>query len=181
MFASHSCARSNKVNLLGLIDTTNVRRFFSSTLQSSSTTLVCFLDSEHPRPSHDTKMANPRKFSEKIALHNQKQAEETAAFEEIMREVMGATRVFYVILCPQHSNVSLFTLDNNVDWQSKSLSLITSNSSSQSQLNSAHQLMAIMTATNGSFSQSHLAFCPIRVLITFSVSCNDRNNCSSQC
>lgn len=38
-------------------------------------------------------MANPRKFSEKIALHNQKQAEETAAFEEIMREVMGATRV----------------------------------------------------------------------------------------
>lgn len=38
-------------------------------------------------------MANPRKFSEKIALHTQKQAEETAAFEEIMREVMGATRV----------------------------------------------------------------------------------------
>ncbi|RWS09466.1 CREB-regulated transcription coactivator 1-like isoform X3, partial [Dinothrombium tinctorium] len=37
-------------------------------------------------------MANPRKFSEKIALHNQKQAEETAAFEQIMREVMGATR-----------------------------------------------------------------------------------------
>lgn len=38
-------------------------------------------------------MANPRKFSEKIALHTQKQAEETAAFEEIMREVMGATRL----------------------------------------------------------------------------------------
>ncbi|XP_064474276.1 CREB-regulated transcription coactivator 1-like isoform X1 [Ornithodoros turicata] len=37
-------------------------------------------------------MANPRKFSEKIALHNQKQAEETAAFEQIMREVIGATR-----------------------------------------------------------------------------------------
>lgn len=34
-------------------------------------------------------MANPRKFSEKIALHNQKQAEETAAFEQIMREVIG--------------------------------------------------------------------------------------------
>lgn len=32
-------------------------------------------------------MANPRKFSEKIALHNQKQAEETAKFEEIMKEV----------------------------------------------------------------------------------------------
>lgn len=43
--------------------------------------------------THEIKMANPRKFSEKIALHNQKQAEETAAFEEIMREVMGATRV----------------------------------------------------------------------------------------
>ncbi|XP_051901557.1 CREB-regulated transcription coactivator 3-like isoform X2 [Pristis pectinata] len=30
---------------------------------------------------------NPRKFSEKIALHNQKQAEETAAFEEVMMEI----------------------------------------------------------------------------------------------
>lgn len=37
-------------------------------------------------------MANPRKFSEKIALHNQKQAEETAAFEAIMKEVNSATR-----------------------------------------------------------------------------------------
>lgn len=36
-------------------------------------------------------MANPRKFSEKIAMHNQKQAEETAAFEKIMREVSDAT------------------------------------------------------------------------------------------
>lgn len=36
-------------------------------------------------------MANPRKFSEKIALHNQKQAEETARFEQIMREVSDAT------------------------------------------------------------------------------------------
>ncbi|KAG5876909.1 hypothetical protein JTB14_001192 [Gonioctena quinquepunctata] len=32
-------------------------------------------------------MANPRKFSEKIARHNQRQAEETAAFENIMKEV----------------------------------------------------------------------------------------------
>ncbi|XP_026729960.1 CREB-regulated transcription coactivator 2-like isoform X6 [Trichoplusia ni] len=37
-------------------------------------------------------MANPRKFSEKIALHHQKQAEETAAFEKIMREVSDATQ-----------------------------------------------------------------------------------------
>lgn len=37
------------------------------------------------------KMSNPRKFSEKIALHTQKQAEETAAFEKIMQEVMDAT------------------------------------------------------------------------------------------
>ncbi|XP_049280182.1 uncharacterized protein DDB_G0283357-like isoform X8 [Anopheles funestus] len=36
-------------------------------------------------------MANPRKFSEKIALHNQKQAEETAEFERIMREVLDVT------------------------------------------------------------------------------------------
>ncbi len=39
-------------------------------------------------------MASPRKFSEKIALHTQKQAEETAAFEQIMKEVTEvATRV----------------------------------------------------------------------------------------
>jgi len=39
----------------------------------------------------NSKMAgnNPRKFSEKIALHLQKQAEEKAAFEEIMKEVSG--------------------------------------------------------------------------------------------
>ncbi|KAF8793758.1 CREB-regulated transcription coactivator 1 like protein [Argiope bruennichi] len=42
--------------------------------------------------SKTSEMANPRKFSEKIALHNQKQAEETAAFEQIMKEVIGATR-----------------------------------------------------------------------------------------
>ncbi|KAL5003899.1 hypothetical protein ScPMuIL_017355 [Solemya velum] len=40
-------------------------------------------------------MANPRKFSEKIALHNQKQAEETAAFEAILRDVSVATRGAY--------------------------------------------------------------------------------------
>ena len=34
--------------------------------------------------------SNPRKFSEKIALLNQKQAEETAAFEQIMKEVESA-------------------------------------------------------------------------------------------
>lgn len=36
-------------------------------------------------------MANPRKFSEKIALHTQKQAEETAKFEQIMKEVSDVT------------------------------------------------------------------------------------------
>nr|CAH7744092.1 unnamed protein product [Callosobruchus chinensis] len=36
-------------------------------------------------------MANPRKFSEKIALHNHRQAEETAAFEQIMKEVIEVT------------------------------------------------------------------------------------------
>lgn len=34
--------------------------------------------------------SNPRKFSEKIALHTQKQAEETADFEKIMNEVRSA-------------------------------------------------------------------------------------------
>ncbi|ESO05518.1 hypothetical protein HELRODRAFT_171156 [Helobdella robusta] len=37
-------------------------------------------------------MANPRKFSEKIAMHAQKQAEGTAAFEAILKEVSATTR-----------------------------------------------------------------------------------------
>lgn len=40
---------------------------------------------------------NPRKFSEKIALHNQKQAEETAAFEEVMKD-LNVTRAARVSL-----------------------------------------------------------------------------------
>lgn len=47
--------------------------------------------------------SNPRKFSEKIALHTQKQAEETAAFEQIMKEVGSAKpiqRVSFGILFP---------------------------------------------------------------------------------
>lgn len=31
--------------------------------------------------------ANPRKFSEKIALHTQRQAEETRAFEQLMTDL----------------------------------------------------------------------------------------------
>lgn len=58
-------------------------------------------------------MANPRKFSEKIALHNQKQAEETAAFEQIMKEVIGATRVNMVLIfknCTIKVDPSVFAL-----------------------------------------------------------------------
>ncbi|XP_032870922.1 CREB-regulated transcription coactivator 3-like isoform X2 [Amblyraja radiata] len=41
-----------------------------------------------PGPSSGGSTAsNPRKFSEKIALHTQKQAEETAAFEEVMKDL----------------------------------------------------------------------------------------------
>ncbi|XP_051980821.1 CREB-regulated transcription coactivator 2-like, partial [Xyrauchen texanus] len=36
--------------------------------------------------------SNPRKFSEKIALHTQRQAEETAAFQEVMMD-LTSTRI----------------------------------------------------------------------------------------
>ena len=49
--------------------------------------------------------ANPRKFSEKIALHTQKQAEETAAFEAILREVSETTRVKLPIVGLGHVNI----------------------------------------------------------------------------
>ncbi|MGH0166484.1 UNVERIFIED_CONTAM: hypothetical protein FKN15_074474 [Acipenser sinensis] len=45
---------------------------------------------QRERGGEERKMAtsnNPRKFSEKIALHNQKQAEETAAFDEVMKDL----------------------------------------------------------------------------------------------
>ena len=48
---------------------------------------------------------NPRKFSEKIALHNQKQAEETAAFEEVMKD-LNITRAARVR--PPHPGCSQF-------------------------------------------------------------------------
>ncbi|XP_076333056.1 CREB-regulated transcription coactivator 1-like isoform X2 [Tachypleus tridentatus] len=75
-------------------------------------------------------MANPRKFSEKIALHNQKQAEETAAFDQVMREVMGATRSQHLHLCPSLGSYRGGSLpnvnhigNNSIDLQSALISL----------------------------------------------------------
>jgi len=47
-----------------------------------------------PGPNHvgGSGPSNPRKFSEKIALHTQRQAEETAAFQEVMMD-LTSTRV----------------------------------------------------------------------------------------
>ena len=48
-------------------------------------------------PSPSVAPSNPRKFAEKIALHTQKGAEETAEFKKIMAECMSvkASRVIY--------------------------------------------------------------------------------------
>jgi CREB-regulated transcription coactivator 1 len=40
---------------------------------------------------------NPRKFAEKIAKLHQKEMEQTMAFEQIMAEVIGATRVSIIM------------------------------------------------------------------------------------
>ncbi|XP_063295892.1 CREB-regulated transcription coactivator 2 [Pelobates fuscus] len=45
-----------------------------------------------PGASGPSSASNPRKFSEKIALQRQRQAEETAAFEEVMMDI-GSTRL----------------------------------------------------------------------------------------
>lgn len=45
-----------------------------------------------PSPGAGSGASNPRKFSEKIALHTQRQAEETAAFQEVMMDITS-TRV----------------------------------------------------------------------------------------
>lgn len=54
----------------------------SSSAQRVSRNALCFEEERKMATSN-----NPRKFSEKIALHNQKQAEETAAFEEVMKDL----------------------------------------------------------------------------------------------
>uniref|UniRef100_A0A8C1LPF0 Transducer of regulated CREB activity N-terminal domain-containing protein n=1 Tax=Cyprinus carpio TaxID=7962 RepID=A0A8C1LPF0_CYPCA len=51
-----------------------------------------------PGPNHGGSVpapgaSNPRKFSEKIALHTQRQAEETAAFQEVMMD-LSSTRIY---------------------------------------------------------------------------------------
>uniref|UniRef100_A0A7M4FGI5 Transducer of regulated CREB activity N-terminal domain-containing protein n=1 Tax=Crocodylus porosus TaxID=8502 RepID=A0A7M4FGI5_CROPO len=54
-------------------------------------------------PSRMAASNNPRKFSEKIALHNQKQAEETAAFEEVMKDLSLTRKLHWHVLmniCP---------------------------------------------------------------------------------
>ena len=54
--------------------------------------------------------SQPRKFSEKIALHNQKQAEGDAAFQQIMREVTDVTSnvsEYKIFLC---SNYYIFRM-----------------------------------------------------------------------
>lgn len=42
---------------------------------------------------------NPRKFSEKIALQKQRQAEGTAEFERVMRDII-ATKVTFPLFTP---------------------------------------------------------------------------------
>lgn len=80
-----------------------------------------------PGPGHTSGGAgsgpsNPRKFSEKIALHTQRQAEETAAFQEVMMDITS-TRV-----SPRRSrrraSHGLVNLEDNVNVTSSACSLV---------------------------------------------------------
>lgn len=82
---AQNCARSTLEEFaLDFIDS-------NSALKSWLGACSCSSDARALELSIWSVMANPRKFSEKIALHNQKQAEETAKFEQIMREVSDVT------------------------------------------------------------------------------------------
>jgi len=65
--------------------------------------------------SYSSNMANPRKFAEKIALHTQKQEEETRAFEQIMKEV-SMLEVFVIFFSRKYFFGSglLFVVDMSV-------------------------------------------------------------------
>lgn len=45
--------------------------------------------------------SNPRKFSEKIALHRQKEAADTAAFEDVLKEISAVKELAQVKNVPQ--------------------------------------------------------------------------------
>ncbi|XP_042164040.1 CREB-regulated transcription coactivator 1-like isoform X2 [Oncorhynchus tshawytscha] len=66
---------------------------------------------------------NPRKFSEKIALHNQKQAEETAAFEEVMKD-LSITRAARVLQREYSKDHQSLLANNLQSLQSREVSLL---------------------------------------------------------
>lgn len=53
-----------------------------------------------------TGASNPRKFSEKIALHTQRQAEETAAFQEVMMDITSTRVSESVSVCEAAAEVT---------------------------------------------------------------------------
>ncbi|KAL6259156.1 hypothetical protein P5V15_009077 [Pogonomyrmex californicus] len=57
-------------------------------------------------------MANPRKFSEKIALLNQKEAQDSAAFEAIMKEVSDVTNRTALSNLEEMQHNSMYRSDN---------------------------------------------------------------------
>lgn len=61
--------------------------FFFTSLPPAEVAEVVKVAARTMSSSPGTGGSNPRKFSEKIALHNQKQAEETRAFEQLMTDL----------------------------------------------------------------------------------------------
>ncbi|MGH0167001.1 UNVERIFIED_CONTAM: hypothetical protein FKN15_011767 [Acipenser sinensis] len=62
---------------------------------------------------------NPRKFSEKIALHNQKQAEETRAFEQLMTDITLSRRLKdgYGVKLAEVLDSNVEAIDQRVQFQ----------------------------------------------------------------
>lgn len=78
-----------------------------------------------------TLTCSPRKFSEKIALHNQRQAEDTAAFQEVMMDItttrvsqgeLGEARTSFLLTCVylstfQHTHVvHIYTYSRSLSY-----------------------------------------------------------------
>lgn len=112
-------------------------------------------------------MANPRKFSEKIALHNQKQAEETAAFEAIMKEVNSATRTVSAVF-RRFTSLSIEEASPSVQFSQGRLLLILSLFApvvhSRSCVNTCQSPQALVPVTEGDHYRTSTRSVLIRAL-----------------
>ncbi len=112
--------------------------------------------------------ANPRKFSEKLALHRQRQAEEKAEFEQMMKElneVKGMSnhqmrvRLYQGITLHKGNTLTVGTYDHGIrcSWVQQASKEITAECIRMKYRQFSSQLQQLQVGLNTSSSSSYLA------------------------